>query len=137
MHPTDTLMNEIMAHMGFEPYEGRYGMGWFRYIKAVKSGLLGEIGSYFLHDYILIEYPPLEELLSKVVPIEDVMSQRIALISDEWSEKVYSKSFWFGLKGFVEIAYIAPHEKGAYAPKRFRDLSYIWHVATNTYVSHR
>ena len=56
MHPTNTLMNEIMAHVGFDPYEGQYGMGWIRYIKAVKSGLLGEIGSCFLHDYILKSY---------------------------------------------------------------------------------
>ena len=98
---------------------------------------MGEVGSYFLHDYILVEYPPLEELLLRVTPIDNVMSQRIALVSNDWSKKVYSRSFWFGLKGFVEIAYIAPHEKGSYAPKKFGDLSYIWYVVTSTYISHK
>ena len=99
MHPTDTVMNEIMAHMGFDPYEGRYGMGWFRYIKAVKSGLLGEIGFYFLHDYILVEYPPLEELLLRVTPVDDVLYQRIALVSDDWSKKSVFQEFLVWIEG--------------------------------------
>ncbi len=137
MTPDDALMNEIMAEMGFDPYKGKFGKGWFRYIKAIKGGLLGEVGSYYLHDYILIEYPSKEDIISMLTPVDGVMTQRIALVADHWDEKHVSKSFWFGLKGFAEVAYISPHAEGKYAPKKFRDLSYVWYVAKTAYAKHR
>ncbi len=136
MLPYDTLMHEIMAEMGFDPYEGPLGRGWFRYIRAIKGGLLGEVGSYFLHDYILIDYPSKEEIVKMLHPLDDVMTQRIALISENWDRKQVSKSFWFGFKGFAEVAYISPHPEGIYAPKKFRDLSYISYVAKTAHEKH-
>jgi hypothetical protein len=137
MTPDDALMNEIMAEMGFDPYKGKYGEGWFRYIRAIKGGLLGEVGSYYLHDYILVKYPSKEDIISMLAPVDGVMTQRIALVSDHWDKKHFSKSFWLGFKGFAEVAYISPHEEGKYAPRKFRDLSYIWYVAKTAYAKHR
>ena len=71
-----------------------------------------------------------------VGPVDGVMTQRIALVSDQFDRKHVSKSFWLGFKGFVEIAYIAPHKEGKYAPKKFRDLSYIIYVAQTAYAKH-
>jgi hypothetical protein len=129
----DPLMADIMAYLGFDPYDGPLGSGWFRWIKMTKSSMFGEIGSYYLHDYILVEYLSVDDVISKLGPVSDVMTQRVALVGEDWWKKPIVKNFWFGLKGWAEVAMIAPHPDGARAPKKFKDLSQVLHVAITAY----
>lgn len=72
-----------------------------------KSGLLGEIASYKLLDFIVLDLE-VNELLPLIKPIPNVMIQRFLLPG---RGKMIKKSFWFGLRGWAYIGFLEGEEK--------------------------
>lgn len=113
----------MLADYGFEPWEGGGMCGWHRRMDFVKDCLAGEIGRYSAEDYIITEHQGKDSaqwLKDNWKPQEDVMKHRFLLADSEFSE-LQVKSYWLGLKGWLEILHYRKGDK----EKRFADLIYL------------
>lgn len=96
--------------------------GWHRHIDFVKDCLVGKVGQYSVDDYIVLQHQGLASerwLKDHCQSKDDVMKQRFLLL-DCPEPRLEVKSFWLGLKGWLEILH---YRKGA-KEKRFEDLIY-------------
>lgn len=91
----------------YEPYEFKGHRLYRRVFILKKSGFLGEIASYKLLDFIVLDLRA-DELLPLIKPIPDVMIQRFLLPGDG---KMIKKSFLLGLKGWAYIGFLEGREK--------------------------
>jgi len=86
--------------------------GVFRRQQFVKDGFLGKIAEYGAWDYIVWEsggQADRQALWGMVQPVAEIMTQRfLFVLPDPWPGRRV-KSFWFGLKGYLEFfAYWPP-----------------------------
>lgn len=90
---------------GFEPWRHGALCGVHRRIDARKESMLGVIADYSAHDYVIWRHSGMEDaerVFRTWGPLPDVMSQRFVFISDE-SARGRVRSYWFGLRGFLEV----------------------------------
>lgn len=114
---------DLLADYGFEPWQCGKLQGWHRRTEFVKDCLAGEIARYSADDYILAvhEGKLTEQWLKKNWKAkEDVIKHRFLLLDSEFSE-LYVKSYWLGIKGWLEVLHYRKGDK----EKRFADLIYL------------
>lgn len=110
---------EMWTYLGFEPWEYQGAQAGFmkgvsRKITLVKSGVVGIIAKYYVWDYVVWFHQNADESLQTWKPLPDVMTQRFLLVGTQTPRRKV-KSFWLGLKGFLEIYAYTPG--GDYHPK--------------------
>ena len=93
-------------HWGFVSWENGPFAGVARKQRFVKDGILGGVAEYHAWDYIL--WSPgteaqREMLWRSLSPLPDVMTQRFLFLLDSPWPKRRIRSFWLGIKGFVEF----------------------------------
>lgn len=91
----------------YEPYEFNGHRLYRRVLILKKSGLLGEIASYKLLDFIVPDLG-VNELLPFIKPVSNVMIQRFLLPG---RGKMIKKSFWLGVRGWAYIGFLEGKEK--------------------------
>lgn len=119
---TEALGAFLQEH-GFEPWQCHDLRGWHRHTDFVKECLAGEIARYSADDYIVAVHNGrlTEQWLKKNWPSQqDVIKQRFLLLDSDVSG-LYIKSYWLGLKGWLEILHYREGDK----EKRFADLIYL------------
>lgn len=97
---------DMWKHLSFEPWSWDGMRGVSRVITLVKGGLMGKIATYYVWDYVVWEYrgmPDMEKVYSEWKPKTDVMSQRFLFVGNDVAPLRKIKSFWLGLRGYLEI----------------------------------
>ena len=112
----------FLGEYGFVPWQAGGMAGWHRHIDFVKDCLAGEICRYSADDYIILRHQGRaseEWLKANCRGKEDVMKQRFLLL-DCGEHRLEIKSFWLGIRGWLEILHYREGDK----EKRFEDLIY-------------
>lgn len=110
----------ILGDYGFVPWQAGGMTGWHRHVDFVKDCLAGEICRYSADDYIILRHAGRASegwLKANCGPKEDVVKQRFLLL-DCGERRLEVKSFWLGLRGWLEIL----HYREGDREKRFADL---------------
>ena len=119
-------LDEFWEHWGFEPWEMGPFTGVSRLQHFRKDGILGPIAEYQAWDCIVWEPGTEEErehLWRTMRPLEDVMTQRfVFLVDNPWTTRRI-KSFYAGLKGYVEFYAYFPTRDGGLGTTEVRDLT--------------
>ena len=93
-------------HWRFVPWSYGPFRGVERDARFVKDGVLGPVAEYKAWDYIVWQSGSAEEradFWKSVKPLPDVMTQRfLFVLPDPWPERRI-RSFFLGLKGYVEF----------------------------------
>ena len=93
-------------HWGFEPWSAPPFAGVCRVQRFVKSGFLGSIAEYKAWEAIVWECGNAEErksLWKQRAPMPEVLTQRyLFLLPEPWAERRI-RSFFFGLRGYLEF----------------------------------
>jgi hypothetical protein len=113
----------LLRDYGFVPWQGGGMEGWHRHTDFIKDCLAGEIGRYSADDFIIFKHSGRASenwLKENWQSKEDVMKHRFLLLDSEFSDVVI-KSYWWGIKGWLEIL----HYKGGEKVKRFEDLIFL------------
>ncbi|MDY6029041.1 MAG: hypothetical protein SPI71_02115 [Acidaminococcaceae bacterium] len=113
----------FLRECGFVPWQGGGMEGFHRHIDFVKDCLAGEIGRYSADDYIIMSHAGKASeqwLKQNWQSKEDVMQHRFLLVDSDHSELLI-KSYWFGLRGWLQILHYRKGDK----EKRFDDLIYL------------
>ncbi|HOO64971.1 MAG TPA: hypothetical protein PK364_13795 [Synergistaceae bacterium] len=114
---------EFWGHWGFEPWQWKDLEGVWRRVDFKKSSLLGQVALYYSYDFIVWKH---QGLLSKDFLLQhrkwepDLMTQRFLLLGHERDPRPWIRSFFWGIRGFVEVFQYSPGEKGH---RKFRDLT--------------
>lgn len=114
---------KFLRECGFVPWRDGGMIGFHRHIDFVKDCLAGEIGRYSADDYIIVSHDGSiseEWLKENWQPKEDVMQHRF-LLADSDRSGMTIKSYWFGLRGWLQIL----HYRKGDREKRFEDLIYL------------
>ena len=123
MEETLNKWEELLRDYGFVPWQGGGMTGWHRHTDFVKDCLAGEIARYAADDFIILKHKGKASenwLKENWQAKEDVMKHRFLLVDSEFSELV-TKSYWLGIRGWLEIL----HYKGGEKVKRFEDLIFL------------
>ncbi|MCD8174429.1 MAG: hypothetical protein LUD41_00530 [Phascolarctobacterium sp.] len=113
---------EILQDYGFEPWQYGDMQGWHRHIDFIKDCIVGEIARYSADDFIVTKHSGIDSanfLKKNWHPKENVMKHRFLFLDSDFSE-LDTKSYWLGLKGWLEILHYREGDK----EKRFADLIY-------------
>jgi hypothetical protein len=124
-------VDSFWAYWGFERWESAPFSGVVRRQRFVKDGILGPIAEYQALDYIVWvsgSQDDRETLWRTVRPRQDVMTQRfLFLVANPWSNRRI-KSFFAGLKGYVEFYAYRPTGDGGLGTKDIADLTGLIHM---------
>lgn len=114
---------KLLRDYGFEPWTAGGMQGWYRHVDFVKDSLAGEIARYGVDDFIITRHSGRGSekwLKGNWQSKEDVMKYRFLLLDSEFSD-VVTKSYWLGLKGWLQILHYRKGDKD----KRFEDLIFL------------
>lgn len=108
----------------FEPWQNGSAEGIKRRVSLIKSGLIGEIAKYYVDDYIIWKYKQEDpkRIFTTAVSEPDLMSQRFLFVQEKGRYFTKKKSFFWGLRGFIEIHI---YRLGDDTPKIIEDLAYL------------
>lgn len=114
---------EFLEDNGFVRWSYGGMEGWHRQTAFVKDSLVGEVARYYADDYIVTKH--MEEssalwLKENWQSKEDVIKHRF-LFLDCKKSNLFTKSFWLGLSGWLEILQYCPGDK----EKKFADLIFL------------
>jgi len=97
---------DFWKYWGFTPWEQPPFSGVCREQHFVKKGFLGPMAEFHAWEAIIWDtgtQPERESLWRSINPRPDVLTQRFLFLLDEpWKERRV-RSFWLGLKGYVEF----------------------------------
>ncbi|MDR1873957.1 MAG: hypothetical protein LBQ90_02935 [Synergistaceae bacterium] len=113
---------EMWTYLGFEPWAQGDMRGVARQITMVKGSLMLPIAKYYAWDYIVWRYrdkTDVDRVMREWRPLPDVVTQRFLFIGGPSSKKRLAKSFWLGLRGFLEVYFYTP---GGDCHPKVRDL---------------
>ncbi|MCD8198745.1 MAG: hypothetical protein LUD24_00955 [Phascolarctobacterium sp.] len=116
-------LEEILLDNGFEPWEYGDMQGWHRHTDFIKDCMVGEIARYSADDFIVTKHNGIDSakfLRKNWQSKGNVMKHRFLFLDSDFS-KLYVKSYWLGLKGWLEILHYREGDK----EKRFADLIYL------------
>ncbi len=114
---------DILPAYGFEPWQYGDMRGWHRRTDFVKSCVVGEIGRYGADDYIVTKHNGRvsEKFLREHWQSRsDTITHRFLFVDSAFSQ-LSIKSYWFGIKGWLEIL----HYRKGDEEKKFQDLIYL------------
>lgn len=114
---------KLLRDYGFEPWSAGGMQGWYRHVDFVKDSLAGEIARYGVDDFIITRHSGRTSeqwLKDNWQSKEDVMKYRFLFLDSEFSD-VVTKSYWLGLKGWLQILHYRKGDKD----KRFEDLIFL------------
>lgn len=117
----DTVTIERLANVGFEKWENAGLMGYYRKNTFKKDSMLGVVAEYYAEDYIIEQHQGAESIayiLNNCQAKPDVVKQRF-LLCDYVQDKVMTKSFLWGFKGWLEIW---GYKQKVKPQKKFKDL---------------
>jgi hypothetical protein len=124
-------VDEFWEYWGFEPWDSPPFSGVVRRQRFVKEGILGPIAEYQALDYIAWAAGSEEDreiLWQTVRPMENVMTQRFLFIVEApWTNRRI-KSFFAGLKGYVEFYAYRPTDGGGLGTTHVADLTELVHM---------
>lgn len=123
------MINENISYKliqsGFEYWQKDSMCGYRRRVTFSKTSLMGPVAQYYADDYIILEHQgqsSVDDILDTWSAIDDVVKQRILLVGYD-NTKIRTKSFWWGIKGWLEVR---GYELNSVDNcKRFRDLIYL------------
>lgn len=117
---------DFWEHWGFEPWELGPFTGVSRGQHFIKDGFLGRIAEYKAWDCIVwgsATEADRDNLWRTVRPMDDVMTQRfVFVLPDPWTTRRI-KSFYAGLRGYVEFYAYFPTLDGGAGTKEVKDLT--------------
>ncbi len=117
---------DFWRHWGFEPWKTGPFTGVSRMQHFIKDGFLARIAEYRAWDYIVWEAGTAEDretLWRGIRPLDDVMTQRFLFIVPEPWAKRRVKSFYAGLKGYLEFYAYLPTGDGGLGAVEIKDLT--------------
>lgn len=119
-------LDDFWRHWGFAPWSAGPLTGVSRMQHFVKDGFLARIAEYRAWDYIVWNSGTAEDretLWRAIRPLEDVMTQRFLFIVPEPWTKRRIRSFYAGLKGYVEFHAYLPTDSGGFGATEIKDLT--------------
>ena len=124
-------VDPFWEHWGFERWESAPFSGVIRRQRFVKDGILGPIAEYQALDYIIWVSGSGEEretLWQTIRPMKDTMTQRfLFIVENPWNNRRI-KSFFAGLKGYVEFYAYRPTDDGGLGTTEIADLTGLIHM---------
>lgn len=114
-----------LVSLGYEFWSEGGMAGWHKKNTFIKDSMLGEIARYYSEDYIITTHQGKkseEWLLKNWQPAEDVMMHRFLLVGSKVTPRRQTKSFWLGVRGWLEILH---YENSGTGDKKFVDLEFI------------
>ncbi len=114
---------ELWRYWGFAPWSWLGMCGVTRLVTFLKPALLGDVAKYYAMDTVVWhENSPedRERLWEAVAPKEDVMTQRFLFLEKRATPLCRIRSFWFGLRGYLEFHSYWP---GAGCDSRVKDIA--------------
>ncbi|EHM13382.1 hypothetical protein JonanDRAFT_1010 [Jonquetella anthropi DSM 22815] len=94
----------LWDHWRFEPWQSGTAEGLYRKVTFIKAGILGEVGRYYVNDFIVWRYEDgdVERLFRKTGHKAEVMTHRYLFVSSGGPNFERKRSIWLGCGGFVE-----------------------------------
>lgn len=99
-------VEDFWSYWGFEPWEHMGMKGVSRKVTFVKDSIMGEIARYYAYDYIVLTHRgklDADMIFKSWKPETDVMLHRFVFVEERAVDKKRIRSFYMGLKGFLEI----------------------------------
>lgn len=118
------LVSDLWEYWGFSSWTATGMKGVYRRVTFVKNALIGEVCRYYADDYIIWNHSGVADrnrVLETCRPQPDLMTQRYLFVeAAETGEKKRIRSFFLGLRGYVEVHSYTP---GGRYDKRLKDLA--------------
>ena len=114
---------DMWTYLGFEPWEQGTMQGVSRKITMVKDSLLGPVAKYYALDYVVWAHQGLRDIdyvMREWLPLPDVVTQRFLFVGGPTGGRRKARSYWLGLKGFLEGYSYTPGEN---CHARIKDLT--------------
>ena len=100
-----TELHDRLIQVGFKEWQSDNMNGYTRRITFSKTSLMGPVAQYYADDYIILEHQgqaSVERILAGWQAVDDVVKQRVLLVGYD-DNKISTKSFWWGFKGWLEV----------------------------------
>lgn len=110
---------------GFEPWTLCSMDGLYRRVTFRKEALLGEVARYYALDYLVWKHNGESDMawvLNNWQPSSHVVLHRFIFLVDAPAGRVRRRSYWFGLRGFLEIHPYAMHSP---AGRPLKDIAWL------------
>jgi hypothetical protein len=111
----------LWKYWGFEPWES-FGMtGVTRRVTFLKPALIGDVAKFYAEDTIIWAESGdrRDDLWNTAEAKEDVMTQRFVFVEEREPALFMIKSFFWGIKGYLEFHTCWPGRK---CDKRLKDI---------------
>ena len=94
----------LWDHWRFEPWQSGTAEGLYRKVTFIKAGILGEVGRYYVNDFIVWRYEDgdVKRLFRGTKHQSEVMTHRYLFVSSGGQNFERKRSIWLGFGGFVE-----------------------------------
>ena len=122
---------ELWSSWGFEPWQHGEMAGVYRRVTVRKGSLLGDVARYYADDYVVWRHRGEADraaVADSWRPVRDVMTQRFVFVDEAADGERKCRSFWLGLRGFLEVY---GYRIGGGGDKRIRDLTHLIDAAWN------
>jgi hypothetical protein len=113
----------LWRRWGFEPWSHEELAGVRRRVAFKKTAFLGEVAAYYAHDFVVWTHrgdPDCRAVFDAWRPQADVALHRFVFVMERVVCAARRRSFWFGLKGYLEVY---QYHSGKPAPRGARDLT--------------